>query len=491
MCERYSAPADPLDTFNHGKPLEVYSGILLSLVALSVLVTVLDWRKGILLLVLVGAVQDPIRKLTPDAPGYLVLATAPIWLTICVLALSSGYPSLLQFKRFYRPLAWAIVLFLASLLPAALVSATYGPGSWKLAVIGLFSYGSVICGLLVGFRYTRRLNDLRRVLGFYCIVTATMLLGTPLDYFGLWPDWRALGTTALGMQWVRFRTGYAVELTAGFYRSPDIMGWHAIAVGMLASTLAVSSEGAKRCFWISIAAWGVFAAALSGRRKIVMMIPVFALVLAWLYWRSRNPGRLVTVIGVLLGVLVLALFVYQSVGPDAEIGRYYLTPFGEVVDRVRGHGYQALITTFQQSGFFGEGLGSASLGAQHLQVARPRTWQEGGLGKSLVELGVPGFICFMILSFLVLKSIFRLPLRRFDPGCPAFALMAGLTAFFLANVGSFVISHQAFGDPFISSFFSLVIGFLMSAARYRPSQVRIASSLRPNRTRSLQFRRVS
>ncbi len=429
-------------------------------------------------MILVGAIQDPIRKLTPGAPGYLVLATAPIWLAMSFRALNE-LPIWRQFVESYRSLSSAITLFLISLLPAAVISASYGPGAWKLSLIGLFSYGSVLLGWIMGFAYTRSLADIRRILAFYSVVTAVMLLGTPLEYFELWPDWPALGTEAMGMRWIRYVSGYFILLTAGFYRSPDIMGWHAIAVGMLGATLAFAAKGAQRYLWIAVAAWGVSAAILSGRRKMVTMILIFALVLIWMYWRSRNPGRMAPVIGTLLAVTATAFVCYQYIGPSAEIESYYSTPIGEVVDRAQTHGFRALHTTLEQSGFFGEGLGTASQGTRHLSVARPRTWQEGGLGKVVVELGVPGFLCFLMLSYLLFKSILKEPLKRLDPQGSGFSLTAGLTAFAVANAGCFVVSHHVFGDSFIMSFFSLMIGLVLSIARYRQERPPELHSLSP------------
>ncbi len=440
--------------------------ILFSLVAVSSVWALLDWRRAIFLVLLVGAIQDPLRKLTPNAPSYLVLATVPIWLVLSFRALGQAQIWKL-FQESYRQLSSVMLVFLLSLLPAAFISASYGPGTWKLTLIGLFSYGTFLLGWVVGFSYTRSFSDIHRILTFYCIVSAVMLLGTPLEYFDLWPDWSALGTRAMGTRWIRFAPGYYVVLTAGFYRSPDIMGWHAITVGMLATTLSFASNGINRYFWILIAGWGVFAAVLCGRRKMVMMIPVFILVLLWLYLRSKSAGQLAGVLAVLLGVSITAFAGYEWMGSDESIERYYSTPMGEVAERVRVHGWRALSTTFQQSGFFGEGLGTASQGSQHLTAARPRTWQEGGLGKVMVELGVPGLFCFLFLNYLLFKSIFQRALRCPDPDSSAFSLAAGLAAFSLANAGSFLVSQQVFGDPFVMTFFSLLIGLLLSTARYR------------------------
>ncbi len=65
------------------------TNLLFVLIAAGVAAALLDWRRGLYFLILVAAVQDPIRKLTPGAPGYLVLATAPIWMAMIVGALGT------------------------------------------------------------------------------------------------------------------------------------------------------------------------------------------------------------------------------------------------------------------------------------------------------------------------------------------------------------------------------------------------------------------
>ncbi len=110
-------------------------------------------------------------------------------------------------------------------------------------------------------------------------------------------------------------------------------------------------------------------------------------------------------------------------------------------------------------------MGTATQGTHHLAVKRPRTWQEGGLSRILVELGVPGFICFLMLTIALVRRVIFLVSRRLEPKSREFPIMAGLAAIFFANACSFVVSHQIFGDPFIIVFFSLLVGFLLSVGR--------------------------
>ena len=53
-------------------------GALLGLIALLSIHAVGNWRSGLLSIVLISALQDPVRKLTPGTPGWLVLASTPV-----------------------------------------------------------------------------------------------------------------------------------------------------------------------------------------------------------------------------------------------------------------------------------------------------------------------------------------------------------------------------------------------------------------------------
>jgi len=44
-------------------------------------------------------------------------------------------------------------------------------------------------------------------------------------------------------------------------------------------------------------------------------------------------------------------------------------------------------------------------------------------------------------------------------------LLGGLFAVMCANVGSFIVSHQIFGDPFVIIFFAFLCGLILSGAR--------------------------
>src|SRR5205085_2750504 len=108
----------------------MYSILLLTLVAAAVLVSLQNWRVGLLLCVLVGVLQDPVRKLTPDAPVYLTLAFAPVYVAMFV-SLWTSRPVLPDFFRHYPHSVTVALLVLIALALSSVQTLTFGLHAWQ------------------------------------------------------------------------------------------------------------------------------------------------------------------------------------------------------------------------------------------------------------------------------------------------------------------------------------------------------------------------
>lgn len=443
---------------------------LLILLAMSVLFSLrafLGWRTGLLLMIGLAAVQDPLRKLVPGTPGWLVLATAPVFLAVILTSAARTRNWWKEFRFFYPSVAKSIRLLVLLSLPAAFISATYGPGSWMLTIFGAFSYSVIFFAIIAGFHYSRSLRELRKLLVFYCLIHGAVLSGAFLQYSGMFEGWRILGADALGYDWIRWGWGYTVDMMAGFYRSSDVMGWHAATVCMLSLVLARTARGNRRRFWLLLSVFAAAALLLCGRRKMVYMLPVFFLALAWVFWQAGRSGQLIAIVGLVaipaLSIWVLGDFLEES---SANLRYYRGEGISETtLDRIESHGFRALYDTYDQSGFFGEGLGTATPGSHHLQVARPRVWQESTSSRILVELGVPGTLGFLIVMVSIVFSLWKVAVSQVRARTPQSMYAAGLIAFFLANVGSLAVSGQILADPFIAAFLGFLVGLTLSVVR--------------------------
>jgi hypothetical protein len=158
------------------------------------------------------------------------------------------------------------------------------------------------------------------------------------------------------------------------------------------------------------------------------------------------------------------------------------------MDSVTAQGFLAVYLTYQDYGFFGTGLGTATPGSQHLQVDRPRVWQESGSSRIMVELGVPGAFGFLLVMMALVYSIWNVTISQVRLKTPQSPYAAGLLAFFVANVGSLTVSGQVLADPFIAAFLGFLVGLSLSVVRLAPEdafkrkrQPRYELSLPPHR----------
>jgi len=421
------------------------------------------WRWGVFAAILVGLVQDPLRKMVPGVPGYLAMASMPIWMATISSAFFCGEANVRSFlSNFPRLSKWTGVFCLYLLIPATL-SLSYGHNTWMITVLGAVSYLSAFFIIVCGWRFPTSHDSIVKILCFYACCNALLLIGGPLDYFGLAEGLAAVGTEVMDKIWVTYRTGEALFMYAGFFRSPDVMGWHAALLTMVASVMAVRSRGWLRWVWIALATWGMLNLWICGRRKMIAMLPVFWGGLLILTFRLRGMKRTVFLAGVLSMVVGLAWYGVTRTYHETAVDTFYGTTFDDWDDRVMAHGVDAVMGTIKQAGFWGYGLGMGQQGVHHIKADKPRLWQEGGPGKMVAELGVPGSILLLIIMYVTFLSAYYV-VKMHSPFA-SFYLYAGVFSVLIANMAAAVVSAQIFGDPFIMLFLALIMGLLLSGSR--------------------------
>ena len=442
------------------------TAILGILIALFAMFTLGNWRRGVYFMIIAASLQEPLRKVAEGTPAYFVLAPVPIFAAMVLGAMGQrGSGMMAEFRRQQGRVYKAGQLFLFALIPSLLMTLTYGFDAWKLMLLGSYTYFGLALGILLGFHHGLSRQDLVRLMSFYCVVVSVMLVGTLFEYMDL--QWDVLGPEALGGKWVRMRTGQTIPLLTGFYRGPDIMGWHAVTMTMMAVTLILVTRGIKRWLCMGAASWGVISILLCGRRKIAWMLPVFLLVVLVTLWRRGKMGWALGT-SFLLAITGLGVF---FIAAEYEIGSsamtFYLDLGPEVSNRIETSGiHSPKGALLKDAGPFGKGVGTATQGKRHLGVSGPRTWRESGAGKMAVELGWVGFGALTVVGLMLLISMFRI-LNNVNLTGGRDMVFAGLVGMFLANVGSFAIAGQVLGDPFIGAFFAILIGMALSWHRLR------------------------
>jgi len=437
--------------------------LLFGLVLFGCVIALVRWRWGIVLAILVGLLQDPFRKMIPGAPSYLVMASAPIWLMAMASAAFHNPSWIRRFLNGFPRLGMWIQIFAAYLLIPATISATYGVNTWQITLLGIFVYAMAFFVLVAGWRYPDRTASVEGFFTVYAVFTGLLLLGGPLEVWGVGDRFPAIGTEALGHLWVTYRTGSAVHMLSGFFRGPDVMGWHASLVFMISVIMAFRSRGPARIAWIGLAVWGVLNIWLCGRRKMLAMIPIFMGSYLFFIFRFKELKRMVSIVCTVVMIGGLGWYFISSLYRNTAVEAFYMTTFTEAEGRIQVHGIRTVISTVRQAGFWGYGLGMSQQGVHNIQAEKPRLWQESGPGKMVAELGVPGALLLLGVGGILFLTAYHVV--RFSRRDSSFYFTAGLFSILVANMTSSVVSAQIFGDPLIMFLLAFLTGLLLSAGR--------------------------
>lgn len=438
----------------------------LTLIGIAVILSVRNWRTGILISVVVGFLADPVRKLVPGEPVYLssivLVVVAATMLGARRRGLRLGLRPIYSLAPGLRlPLVLFVLLVVAQSLHAFL-----NTGSPVIAAIGLIAYLAPIPGVLLGYYYARSLPDLSRFLKWYIALVLLMAAGIYADRLGF--DGRAL--QSVGKDLITYsRTGGAVTLVQGFFRAPEIAAWH-IAMGLSFLLLLVLTSRRTTSFaLLSSVLCSFLAGALifTGRRKglveVVMFLVVYTAFLA--YFRKGALRAAIALSLLALGGLV----VVTVVGGGRQLGIQPYIERGTTIGsaeaaRVPRMSVEALKYVIRRNGILGAGAGTGSQGAQHFGggSAIVGSAAEGGVGKIVAELGIPGLLFFLWLVAVAAHHVWRVSnvVARGGPARAGYAF--GLVAFLIANALTFTIGHQVFGDPFVLYVIGIMTGFLLA-----------------------------
>jgi hypothetical protein len=453
-----------------------------ALLMVAVLVAFADWRKGLFICVLTGLLQDPLRKLAPDQPAYFVLFAGLVF----AAALAGAYLSHVRLgprviQGWGRYLRLPFGLFVAVIVLQGLHSLLRW-GSPQMTGIGMMAYLLPVPAVVLAYKFALRggLAGVRRLMWFYVIFVGIWLSSIYLDYLGF--TWPVLGELGTGI--IIYDVGMILKGYAGLFRATEIAAWH---TGTTACFLFVLIRGRslslpKIALIIVCAAALVALGLLTGRRKVLVQIAIFASVYVFLIaWFMRGAAKFAVVAlaaGFVAYTSIIGLMdadpgekIFDSHGLQVRVDERYQayvlrgqSVIDDVGDRFDQLGIQPVMWAVNGFGMFGAGLGTGSQGTQHVADAANvnRGAAEGGLGKITMELGVPGLLVALWLLVAFIRHIWRM-LQGVVTISPLHANLAfGLVAFLIANVAAFSVAAQAFGDLFILMTLGWAIGFLLA-----------------------------
>ncbi len=443
--------------------------------------TLLDWRKGLFICVIIGVAQDPLRKLAPNQPVYYVLLVGVIfgiaWIRAALVRVPLT-PGIIHGWRQHLKVPFGV--FVSLVLAQALHSfAQYG--SFKMTGIGLLVWLAPIPAVLLAYQYaTRRgLLGIRRWMLLYNGVALAALTGVFFEYAGF--SWPLLGEIGEGQ--IIYDVGTVLKAYSGFFRASEIAAWHAATIACFVFILSVGKRPTvmRVLFALVMIAVLVGLGTLTGRRKMLVEVTVFLSAYVFLTaWLQRGLARFA--VGSLIVGAIGYIAIVGFVAPDPVQRTYASAAFSENAQKFEGYatrgqtvfadlparinqlGFQPIKWALDSFGWLGAGLGTGSQGTNDVGLAHGinRGPSEGGLGKITMELGVPGLLMVAWLLVALGKHIHRqlVILARTSPQHARIAF--GLVAYLVANAATFSVATQAYSDLFILLILGWAMGFLLA-----------------------------
>jgi len=435
----------------------------------------LDWRKGIFVCILVGFLQDPIRKIVPGQPVHFVVLVGVFVAATVVGAKMKRVPlKLMPLHRWYGILRTPLRFF------AAIVTIQAGMtlikfSSPTLAGIGFLTYFAPLPALLLSYYYARNLQSIEKFLRFYAYASIVISIGIFLSLIGY--DWALL--RPVGEELYVTVPGMSLYAHQGFMRSSEIAAWHAATASCFILILA-TMPGAKRR-WVAgiLVAALLIAVIITGRRKMLVEVVLFASLYFYLLIRLRRGAMRLALFILIIGIVFSLGTTLYSTEPSDQTREYMVkhnlnpyvergaTAFPEARERFQKLGVSSVYWAVQTTGILGAGAGVGSPGSQHFGGG----WEagggaiEGGLGRITAELGIFGLGLALWLSVATFRYLVRIykSLKSYD--LRLVTLAYGLIAFLTANVPVYIVAAPAYGDLFVLLLLGWILGFVFAFPR--------------------------
>ncbi|HEY3131054.1 MAG TPA: O-antigen ligase family protein [Acidobacteriota bacterium] len=441
------------------------------LASLALAICLVDPRKGIFLSILAGFLADPIRKMLPGEPLFLnVVVVAFVAATFMADRKQGLRLGTLGVQS--RNMQLAIKMFLALVVVQSGI-AFLSTGSPVIAAIGLLAYFAPLPAIFVAYHFARNESDVFRLISFYILCSAVLVSGVYLSVMG----YEGNLLRAVGVEQIIYSaaTGERLQLLSGFLRSSENAAWHASTAACLLILLAVSARRSARFYWIAGIGMPflIVAILLTGRRKGLVAVVLFLVIYAFLLAYFRRGAQRLAVLLLLLGVAA-ALFAQTNWFSEEKVSVY--RPYVErgstaagsdAIERLRGMTIDSFKWIIAQNGLFGAGAGTGSQGAQYFGGGADIVGgaAEGGLGKVLAELGVPGLALLFWLLAGLLRVLWQLARDVNNRSSVRARMVFGLLALLGANAVEFTTAHQIYGDPFVLLMLGSILGFALAIAQ--------------------------
>ena len=226
--------------------------------------------------------------------------------------------------------------------------------------------------------------------------------------------------------------------------------------------------------YISVAVIFAVLSVTTGRRKSQVLIVAFLGIYLLIFSRQSSPASRERIIMSVLGgagisFAIVSMLLLDMLGSNFDIFLDRATTSADGIgERVQSQGLSALLRGFEVGGGLGLGLGAGSnLGNFNAGVDRSAIRSlgfvaEGGGGRLVVELGIPGILLIGWILLISLQMLWRnFKLISILPS-EDIALVTGTLSFGLANIIFFFSAAQLYTDPFVLIVLGISVGSILS-----------------------------
>jgi hypothetical protein len=456
--------------------------ISIVLFSLFIVASEYSWKGVLFLTIVVGFIQDPIRKFSETDSSYFSLLSLTCFLVAFFLLKN-------KHSLWYIPYICWTNQKIASLLPIyfyliflQFLNSFARFQDITLSIAGLLFYILPLTALWVGFHIGSDPKLVRIFMISYLIACTICAISIIASLSGLNSD--LLKEVGPGLE----ITGLGREGQSGLWRTTEIAGWH-LAAGACFSFILGITEGkdSQQYFYFFLSISLTFLSTTTGRRKALGLVILFVSLYLLYYSFNVNGSRVSRIFTALALVGSLSFASYELLlSPtdqqilDPYLGRSSTLTIEETQERFGGQGIGAFLRGLEIAGPFGYGVGAGvNTGATGIGQTREGIRSlgyvvEGGGGRIVAELGAIGIA---IIGYLLynLGILYMRNIKIANSYLPVNTLltMIGLLIFAFANVVNFFSASQVYNDSFILILIGISSGTFLAvpllAARYQES----------------------
>ncbi len=445
--------------------------VFLLILALASVLSLLRWRLTIVFVLLIGFSQDVFRKLIDGEPRILVVTVGVVFgAGLLSLLMQRGIgvltqPYLSWSKSLYRPLvAFYCVVF------AQFIHSLLRFGNPLPSTIGLISYLAPLVGVSIAYYSVQSIDEARRTMWIYFGCAMFVVVSLYLSFQGV--DWVIFNEVGAGLLIYDF--GTILKSHAGIMRTGEMAAWHVATAASFLVILSFSSRSRISYTLLAITLIVIVLAIFpTGRRKMFMMFSLFLVfyALAAAYFRDHLAGRFAVAA---MAVAIVVWFGVELIFPETnnEAFNNYVSRgtsvYADALERFINLGLEPVRWAYNRVGWFGGGVGIATQGAGYYSdVNIAGGAGEGGLGKIMVELGLPGLLVTFWLALSTARYIVKIILLTALPGMDSRLLVVtlGCVIFLMVNVLTFSVATQLYGDLFVLLLLGSLVGLVLAVPR--------------------------